>query len=158
MAGGSWRSDPLDAWLLHLDARLCNVLRMPQSEPSLKEGLSNCSELPAGNSAASLRLMKSIWKVFAMQGCRRTDSGVGAWGQTANVWTGAVGWGCGELSWLNPRKERARNRLHLQQGSKHYSTSPCYRLRKACILFTQETKWPMYKAAYRLNVWTRQIW
>lgn len=106
MAGGSWRSDPLDAWLLHLDARLCNVLRMPQSEPSLKEGLSNCSELPAGNSAASLRLMKTIWKVFAMQGCRRTDSGVGAWGQTANVWTGAVGWGCGELSWAGSTPER----------------------------------------------------
>lgn len=101
---------------------------------------SNCSELPAGSSAASLRWMQTIWKVFATQGCSRADSGVGAWGQTANAITGAAGWCCREPSWLNPGKERAQKRLHLQQSSKRYSTYPCCRLWKAYILFTQETR------------------
>ena len=163
MAGGSWCSDPLDARLLHLHEGLCNVLRMPQSVPSLKEGLERW--VIAQYYLQEALLLPSNWcQLFGRCLLRRDAAGLTAEsGLEAKLRTpelvqrdGAV------MSWAGSTPERKEPETGCTYSravsiTVHLPAAGCgkpvfYSHKKL------DSKWPVYKAVYRLNVCTRQIW
>lgn len=163
MAGGSSSSDPPDAWLRHLHVRLCNVLRMPQSAPSLKEGLERW--VIAQNYLQEAPLLPSDWcKLFGRCLLHRdaagltAESGLGAKLQTPELVQrdGAV------VSWAGSTPERKEPETGCTSSravsvTAHLPAAGCgkpvfYSHKKL------DSKWPTYKAVYRLNVCTRQMW